>query len=512
MDTRRRTLVLAGSAWLAGGLAACGGGGETAAPAPAPPPPTGGGNGGGPVALAAPEFAGPPTALDPLVSVSLQVAAADPGSSYSLRADLGGGLVLDLPADAGQPDRFSFTAPVGVLDNQGQWTSGQVALTLTRRLGTDASQTVLSLPVTMAASGVPGTATATLLRATQLMAQQSLSQLGLLGSKMPSGLDLAAAASTANQLNARYAEFEALVRRAMAGQAAVLELGGGVQLPLTAALLAQLDAHALAVTGSWVVPASGRRRHALADDLLEDDARSLAQQMAESARRIGKALSDTVGLAAGVVAAGALLAGSTPVALAAGGVAATAWMVGTFFGTAVGAALDGGSAALLDGEASWQDYAPTGKFFGGQYLSLAKDALVGIAAKLPLGGKLEEAINIAWDASEAYESVTELSVLPAFNNGTLNKAGYPDSDFTLSVQATASPYVVTVRAVGGGASARVRLQISGTDGYVFNTDAVLAGGSTEFRPSPASPGSGIVDTINVFDLDGRASASATVTF
>lgn len=510
MDTRRRTLVLAGSAWLAGGLTACGGGGEPAAPAPLPP--TGGGTGAGPVALGAPAFAGPPTALDPLLTVSLQVAAPDPGSSYSLRADLGGGVVLDLPADAGQPDRFSFTPPVGVLDSQGQWASGAVALTLTRRLGTDTSQSTLSLPVMMAASGVPGTATVRLLRATQLMAQQSLSQLGLLGSKMPSGLDLTAAASTANQLNARYAEFEALVRTAMAGQPAVLALGGGVQLPLTPALLAQLDAHALAVAGSWVTPAAGRRRHALANDPFEDEARSLAQEMAESARRIGKAMGDTVGLAAGVVAAGALLAGSTPLALAAGGVAATAWMVGTFFGTAVGATLDGGSAALLDGEASWQDFAPTGKFFGGQYLSLAKEALVGIGAKLPLGGKLEEAINIAWDASEAYESVTELSLLPAFNDGTLNKAGYPDSSFTLSVQATASPYVVTVRAVGGGASARVRLQVSGTDGYVYNTDAVLSGGSTEFRPTPAPAGSGVVDTINVFDLDGRASGSTTVTF
>jgi hypothetical protein len=234
--------------------------------------------------------------------------------------------------------------------------------------------------------------------------------------------------------------------------------------------------------------------------------------MAEAARRVSKAVGNSAALAAGIVAVGAGLAGATPLAIAAGGVAATAWMVGTLYGTAVGATLDGGSAALLDGQASWQDFAPTGKFFLDQYLSQAKDKLLAIGGKLPLGVNLQDTIALASSAADTYQSLTDLTLLPAFEAGQLNKAGYPPSNFTLSVQATASPYVVSVRAVGGGANARVRLQVSGTDGYVYNSDAALVGGSAEFWPTAAYAGSGIVDTINVFDLDGRASASTTVVF
>lgn len=506
MDPRRRHLVLgAGSAWLAG----CGGGGGEP---PAPPPPPAGGT--PPVApLAAPAFATPPATLQALHPVTLQVQQPDPASSYRLQADLGQGHVVDIAGDpqAGYP----FTPPVGRLDAQRQWSSGTLRLTLTRTRGGASAHTSVDLPLALAAAGTPGSATATLLRATQLMAQQSLSQMGLLTSKLPAGADLSSVAAQANQLNARYAELEALLRGAMAGQPAMLELGGGVQLELTPALRAQLDAHALAFVA--LLPpsaaASAHRRHALAGDEFEDEARSLAQQMAEAARRVSGAVGSTVGLAAGLVAVGAGLAGATPLALAAGGIAATAWMVSTLYGTAVGATLDGGSAALLDGQATWQDFAPTGKFFADQYLSLAKDQLISIGAKLPLGGKLEDLITIASSAADTYQSLTDLQLLPAFEAGTLDKGGYPDSDFTLDVQASTEPsYIVQVVAYGGGEGARVRLQISGTDGYVFNQDTSLDGGQASFHPQPAAPGSGIVDTINVFDLDGRASASTTVQF
>jgi hypothetical protein len=75
-----------------------------------------------------------------------------------------------------------------------------------------------------------------------------------------------------------------------------------------------------------------------------------------------------------------------------------------------------------------------------------------------------------------------------------------------------STYYVTVSTSPATDGATIRCQISGTDGYRFSQDAVTVGGVATFVAAAASPGSGIHDAINAFDLNGRASGSASLTF
>lgn len=456
----------------------------------------------------------------PFDAVSISVENPAPTGSHEAELDLGNGIVVEIPLIETSPGTFEMTAPPGVLDSQKKFTNGTVIVRLKRTLNGNVSYSdgkaleILSMPT---APNELGKATLALLEANKFLALDSIGNLGVLQAKASSGLSINAAAASANQAIAEINKMIEAVNQVKSGGVVTIGEVKGQSILLNQASLAEMDRFSLAILSSI---AKISKPKAQANGLASfesppfslDDPRSIATSMADKAREVATRVGQNSSLLLGVVGAAALVLGAPEIAVAAGVIGAVSFMTTTLAGTSIGAILDGGSAAIIDGKASLDDFKESTEFFGNQYLDYAQGYIVEKGLTNVFGDLGGSVINTGAEALKSYEQFTNEQILPAYDNGTLSPQGYPQSGFTLSVSASAQPYIVTVQTLPTVSSANIRVQISGTDGYVYNSDTIATNGVATFYPQPAASGSGIVDTVNAFDIDGRALASTQVTF
>ena len=217
-----------------------------------------------------------------------------------------------------------------------------------------------------------------------------------------------------------------------------------------------------------------------------------------------------MGLAAGVIAVYGVVVASPAIVIAGGVLGAISFFTTTSVGAATSIVLDAVPEAILDGKVEFEDAVPTLEFLRDQITEEITEEMIGTAVGSVYGELGEQLTIVAMNAIDTINNFVEEQVEPAFEDGTLPEEGVPESPFRLGVSATTSPYVITAQTSPPIDGETVRIQVSGTDGYRATFDRPLESGSATVSPLPGS--SGVVDTINVFDVGGRATASTQVTF
>jgi hypothetical protein len=457
---------------------------------------------------------------EPFAPVSVTVESTASGGAHVAELDLGRGIVIPAPLVEVSPRNFTLTAPPGALDSHNKFISGTVIVRVKRTLDGQATYSEAKALEILPLATPPserGKATLTLLEANKVLTLDSLGNLGVIQSKASPGLSINATAASANQAVAEINKMIATVKKVQSGEKITLGPVRGQLLVLDEASLAEMDRLAMGILNGATKNAKPKVKaqafaspESLSSSL--DDPTSIAKIMGAAAREVAGNVGQGAGLLLGVVGTAAVVLAAPEIAAAAEVLGAVSFMTTTLLGTSIGLVLDGGSAAIVDGKASLEDFKDSAKFFGSQYLDYALGYIADNALTDAFGEVGGSVISTGLTALQTYEQFTEEQVLPAYDSGTLASGGYPESSFSLTLSATDQPYAVTVRTVPAVSTARLRVQISGTDGYVYNSDTTATNGVAIFQPQAASPGSGIVDTINAFDIDGRALASTQVTF
>jgi hypothetical protein len=133
------------------------------------------------------------------------------------------------------------------------------------------------------------------------------------------------------------------------------------------------------------------------------DINALAKEIAQSARDIAQRNRSVVLTTLTVIGAAALVMEAPAITVAVGGLAAVAWFTTTAAGAGIGLALDAGSSAILDGQASVDDFKATGQFVFEAYLEQAVSYVRSKSLTAALGDTwgavTEAAISVAQTTS-----------------------------------------------------------------------------------------------------------------
>lgn len=445
-------------------------------------------------------------------------------NSVELLADLGQGIVASVPFKSVSANQISFNAPMGIyLTSKLDIGSGAVKL-IARPISSSSSvQSSDSVNLAVGSLNIPNTQPGNLskayLSATRELLLKSIGNYGLLDAKVVS-LDEAKISAITQQLNQQISfldEVISAIERAQAGESVTVGNLKEVPLTLTPESLPSLDRYNFSVFRIMPRPISpqisAKAAQAATDVADQFDIKGLADDMAQNAREIAERNRSVITTTLGVVAAGAVVMNAPTIAVAAGGLAAVTWFTTTAAGAAIGLALEAGSSSILDGQATVEDFKSTGEFVLDAYLEQAVSYVQGKALSGAFGDVWGSITGAGIDVASTTSEFMQVDVAEAFQSGGIPANGYAESSFSLTVLANFSgggSYQVTVATSHSISGEIIQVQISGTDGFRYSQNVTTSNGvATISVPVGAA---GVRDSINAYDVNGRAQAATTVAF
>lgn len=447
-------------------------------------------------------------------------------NSIKLLADVGQGVTAEIPFEPVSSNQISFGAPLGVLKNDKfELGSGVAKLSVIPIESSSALKSSDPVNLVVGVSDFPnlnaGDLTKAYLSATRKLLLQSIGNYGLLDAKTDviSEDKISSITQSINQQIDYVDEMIAVIDRVQAGESVTFANLQGEDVTLTPASLSILDQYNFSMFQIVPQPISTKNAISRSDlqakidiaDLYNID--EIVSNLTNNLQDFSDKNKGVISTTLGVVGAVALVAGAPEIAAAAAGIGAISFFVNTAVPAAISLSLNGGSSSILNGSASLEDFKNTGAFVLNSYLEELKSYVTGKSLELALGEKwgavVDSGINVVSTASQFIDD----DVKSAFLNGDIPGSGYPQSNFSLSCSAQltgGSYYQVVVITNPSTSGANIQMQVSGSDGFRLTQNDTTSDGLVTFTVPVGE--SGVRDSINVYDADGRAQSVTTITF
>lgn len=457
--------------------------------------------------------------VKPFDTLKIVVRTPIVNAQYELWIDIGS-IVVHWRASSAT--KFEYVVPVGIFNDFMKPSSGAMRVTLWQTLNGQQTKATADVNVTLPTyTGPPGKAAMALLRANQMLVANSLAPLQFASSKLKTPLDLTAITSAVELFRQSQEYLERNI--ALVAQQGVvnIEVSPGVTLELTPAVVQQMDLYAVALTEAMqssqaqtlASSAAGNIDwNADVETLGSTLVKNLTGNFTNDVRKSAKTVTQVAGLT--IAVAGLVAGGSAAVPLAVLG--AMAFVIPTAVGSAIGLAIDAGSAAMLNGRARLESFAPTGKFIADQTFDYAIGEALSAGTSKLFGGALGGAIKTAADAIGVYEGIVKDKISQAYTGGELDTNGYQEPNYSIILtpnSPSGSSYSVYISSSAAAIGQTVQVQVS-RNGSHFSSYTVLIGAnpaSIEI-PVPSPSQYNITDSIIAYVKNSRALQSVQVNF
>ena len=510
-----------------------------------------GGTGKGSIAVTAtpkvPIIAVSAATVNPLARVSVTVTNDDPAANYTVRFSLGANVTYNVPLGISAKGILTFAAPPGALASlsPAAFVAGNVAMTIGWPDATGALQYSTPIMLQLAplpnipSSMAPGTVYLAYLTATKRLMVQASGNAAVLYHKVPT-LNPGVAVKGSNQSARSIDAMITLVRRLQSNPNVQIPWGttagttlnlSGLSLPLmdqlaaaqfqvvsvAASAKAQLLVAKTHISGqsAQIVTGSKVALAATVNPCALDAPACLSEQMSAAARGVTSAVADAASSLALAGAAIALAAGAPEIAFAAGVIGVVSAVATTNVGTAISAAIAGGTSAILNGTASADSLAPSLDYFAS---GLVKNAVTALGEMHIVDG-LPVDLQVAYDsgmaaytASQAYEALSQ-ALGDAVTSGQLPSTPVVAQTYSTSLTdlptSTFDNYNVILNPPPAGVTAAYLSQSYEDGSFVTGPAVTITNGTgtipgNSYRPNPP-PGGFVVTTF--FDPSGQSMAS-----
>jgi hypothetical protein len=509
-------------------LSACGGGG-------------GGGGSGAPSSTLPPTSSTPVvpiatvavTTVDPLAPIPVTITNDNPNASYSAQVSLGSNVTYTLTVGASVNGVITLPAPPGAVTSVSppSFSAGAITIAIgwpdafgTVQYGPPISLTVNALP-SIPTNFAPGTVFLTYLTATKRLLMQSsanLMAIGNLDPAIPLGIGLQNGNQTAQSVDA----MTSLIQQVQADPNTPAQIGSyqGQAVTLTTSSLELLDQLTLAqMNALQVLPQTNKfstrdgtvrsNGSAPAFTCALDDPTCWTSQLAGGARNVASVIGSSVSTICYATAGIALVVGAGPeIVTAAAIMGAVSTFATTSAGTALSAAIQGGTAAILNGTASVSDLAPSVDYFGTSILTSVVTAIAEINVVNEQSEDVQAAYNIAQTANNAAQADNSFQsfISAGLSSGQLptSPTPVPSGTASMTTDPSTGTFTVTLNPPPPG-STQITVQQSTSSGSDYTTQTVTATNGIGGFTSPTQP-NGALTVTTVSSPGGYATATTDV--
>jgi len=488
-----------------------------------------------------PNYSASATTVDPLAPIALTVSNDNPAANYTAKFSLGSNVSFTVPVGISVKGVVTTAAPPGAVTSLAPpaFVAGSITMALgwpdatgTVQYGAPITLQVNALP-TIPSTFAPGTAFMTHLIATKRLLVQSTTNLGVIGRK----------ASTLSVINAQVATNKSaqsidammvLVKQIQAG--GTVPFGTYNQSPITlnAASLTMLDQLAAAqisavhtVAGLALAKGSPQIRRQLhvrsqsaraqpaaaSLSCVLDDPTCLSTEFAADSRAVASYVGNVASTVCYATAAVAGLAALPELAGAAFVVGVAASFGTTAVGTALSAAIQGGTATLLSGNATAADLLPSVDFFATGVITNVITAFTDLSVETltnetPSAIIAYNAASAVQTASSAYDNLTS-GLSSALTAGTLPTTPVTVPTYTASMTElpTTNSFTVDLTPPPAGSTDLVFTGTDATTAYSTANVTATNGVGSFTDQIYATPQPGDITVGSVTDPTGLVSAT-----